>query len=330
MRVVAAGVAALAAFASAAPAYAAYRPQLLVTGSQLAFSQAVDDDATAKVAITVPSDYRISTGQPPGTVLGAADAHVTVRGFDVGAIAVSGRIVAGNPAQYAAAQVACGAGSLEAVWLMELSAQGQSFAFPVFVERTGGVVRLLVCFPSPDVPEAQGGAPFGVKLVSAVLTLPGLFGAPQRSGRFAWSGLFTPYVRGTATAGTTVEARAIVPVPYRLTLRFRLVGPRRNAALLNGQLTEAGAHPSGVRLELYAATSTKANAKVTRVATARTRKGGRFSFRRGRTRTLWYAVLVQPRDTTARDCGGSSAPGGCLSALVAPASSRFVKVARRR
>jgi hypothetical protein len=327
VRAIAIAVAAVAALAAAQPALAAYRPQLAASGSQLTFSQGERDDATARVAIVVPPEYRVTLGQPPGAVLGNAAALVTIRGFDVGAISVSGRVVAGSAAQSGAAAAACGAGTLEAVWSIELSAQGRAFSFPAFVERIGAAVRLLVCLPSPDVPEAQGGAPFGVKLVAAVLSVPGVLAAPARTGRFVWSGLFTPYVPGTATPGTTVEARAVVPVPGRLTLRVKLVGRERKTALLTGQLTEAGAHPSRVRVRLYTVSGTTGGVRISPVATARTGKGGRFSFRRPVKRTLRYFALVEARQTA---CTGSAAPGGCVSATVASETSRLVKVAARR
>jgi hypothetical protein len=327
VRAFAAGAALLGALAISPPALAAYRPQLLVSGSQLEFSQGEDDDATARVAVVVPRDYRVAAGQPSGAVLGNAAARVTVRGFDVGAISVTGRVVAGSTGPYAGAAAACGATSLEGVWLIELSAQGQALTFPLFVERVGTAVRLLVCFPSPAVPEAQGGAPFGVKLVSAVLSLPGVVAAPQRKGLFTWSGLFTPYLPGSATLGTTVEARAIVPVPGRLTLRAKLVGRKRTAALLAGQLTEAAAHPNGVRVRLYSVTRGGSSLKIAPVATARTRNGGRFVFRRRITRTLSYFATVPARRTS---CVGSAAPGGCVSSLVASQTSKLAKVSARR
>src|SRR5215211_361775 len=315
--------AALVAAATAPAALAAYRPVLAVSGSQLTFTQPAGDEATARIAVAMPPASRLTTGQAPGTVLGTARAQVTISGFDVGAFAVDGRVVTGDASRYAAAAAACGVTALDAVWVVELAAQGRSFSFPAFVERAGGAPRLLVCFPSPYIPEAQGGAPFGVKLVEAVLTLPGVLGAPTTSGRHVWSGMFTPYVAGSATPGPTVEARAIVPVPNRLTLRAR--GGRR--ALLSGRLTEAGAHPAGVRVELYAVTPSRPRVKLTRLARARTGRGGRFVFRRPAARALRYTVLTEPRRVA---CPGSTAPGGCVGALVAPAGSRVVRVRAAR
>jgi hypothetical protein len=331
--------AALATLALAAPALGAYRPQLVVSPARaglgqaspvvLAFSQPSDDDATAKVAITVPADYGVTLGHAPGTALGTARAQVTVRGFDVGPITVQGRIGVAEPARHGAAALACGVAAVTAVWSIELHAPtGQSFTFPIFVERPGAGAALRVCFPSPDVPEAQGGAPFGVKLVSAELTLPRVFTNPSARSRSLWSGLFTPYVRGTAVPGATVEARAVVPVPASLTLARRFVGRGRRTVVLSGRLTEAGERPAGVAVELYAARASGGQAPR-RVARTRTLRGGRFSFRRPTTRTQVYAAVVQPRDSTPRDCAGPTAPGGC-SALVAPRASRRLTVAAPR
>ena len=323
MRAAVLATAVVVAAAAAPAAVAAYRPQLAVSGSQLTFTQPAGDDATARIAVAMPPASRLTTGQAPGTVLGTARAQVMISGFDVGAFAVDGRVVTGDATRYAAAAAGCGVTALDAVWVVELVAQGRSFSFPAFVERAGGEPRLLVCFPSPYIPEAQGGAPFGVKLVAAVLTLPGVLGAPTTSGRHVWSGMFTPYVAGGATPGSTVEARAIVPVPNRLTLRAR-VGRR---ALLSGRLTEAGAHPAGVRVELYAVTPSRPRVKLTRLARARTGRGGRFVFRRPAARALRYTVSTEPRRVA---CRGSTAPGGCVGALVAPAGSRVLRVRAAR
>jgi hypothetical protein len=188
-------------------------------------------------------------------------------------------------------------------------------------------VRLLVCFPPPDVPEAQVGAPFGVKLVAAVLTLRGTLAPPTAVGRYIWSGLFTPYVRGTGTLGPAVEARAIVPVPNRLTLRARLVGPRRNVAVISGQLTQARAHPARVRVELHSVSTANLGVKLARVATVRTRRGGRFTFRRRVVGRVSYFAFLPAR---AAACSGSTAPGGCVGALIASAQSRVIRVGPRR
>jgi hypothetical protein len=47
------------------------------------------------------------------------------------------------------------------------------------------------------------------------------------------------------------------------------------------------------------------------------------------TRTLGYIASVMPRDVTATACGGSTVPGGCVSALIAPPNPAAVVVKAR-
>jgi hypothetical protein len=333
------------AFALAAPAFAAYRPTLLVTPARaglgqagavvISFAQRADDDATAALTVLVPGEYGTNVAQAPGTRVGSATARIATQFLGGTPIPVSGRIVAGDPLEAAVAAAACGVAPGTAplaltVWLVQLATQtGQSVVVRVLVYRSTSGLRLQVCLPSPYVPEAQGGAPFGVKLLSAELTVDGIFGNPQSRGRYAWQGLFTPYVPGTATHGTTVEARAIVPVPARVTLVRRLVGRRRaRRVVLRGAVTEAGAGVRAVRVELHAAANPRASAR--RVAVARTRARGRFTFTRPLAGARWYRVVVPARDATSSGCGAPVAPGGCVSAVVPALESPLVQAPARQ
>ncbi|MBD0329626.1 MAG: hypothetical protein ICV64_05935 [Thermoleophilia bacterium] len=329
-----AAAAVLSAATLSAPALAAYRPQLLVVpqgrgsaeGTRLVFTQPAAHDATARVVIAVPAAYTVTLGQPPGTVLGDVQAEVTVQGFDAGAIPVAGRAVVADPTAHAISASACGVTGPPAVWRLELAAQtGQALAVTLFVERVGSFVALVGCLPPPDVPPELGGAPFGVKLVSASVTVGGVFAAPRRRGRHVWRGLFTPYRSGTAVPEAQVEARAVVPVPASLVLAARVERRPSPRAALSGRLREAGAGVAGVRVELWEALGPQGQ-RARRVAHAATRRGGRFSFRRPASRTRWYSVRALARDATARECRGPTAPGGCVSATVAPAASGWVCV----
>jgi hypothetical protein len=328
------------AFALAAPALAAYRPTLLVTPTRaglgqagpvaISFAQRLQDDATASLTVLAPADYVANVAQPPGAPVGSATARITTQFLGGTPIPVSGRIVVGDAIEAAAAAAACGAPAPLAVWLVRLATEtGQSVVVRILVDRVPSGLRLQVCLPSPDVPEAQGGAPFGVKLVSAELTIDAVFTNPRSRGLYGWRGLFTPYVPGTATRGTTVEARAIVPVPARVTLVRTLVGRgRARRAVLRGVVTEAGVGVRGVRVELHAAANPRASAR--RVAVARTRAHGRFVFTRPLAGARSYRVVVPSRAAPASACSVPLGPGRCVSALVAPQRSRLVQVPGRR
>ena len=108
-----------------------------------------------------------------------------------------------------------------------------------------------VCLPSPDVPEAMGGAKFGAQLFAADFTIKNVFTNAGTNGDYEWAGIFTPYTPGTANPNPagTLEARTLVGLPSSLTLKR--VAAKRGFKLV-GQLKVAGVDPKGVKLDLYA------------------------------------------------------------------------------
>jgi hypothetical protein len=117
-------------------------------------------------------------------------------------LALDGTIVAENPLNHLSNS--CSPGLHQAVWIASLSVPGQSqpIRISVYVDSTAGApdaalgpVRLQACLPSPEVPESQGGAPLGTKLLEAAFTLERLF-TPQGTGLFQWVGRFVPVCSG--------------------------------------------------------------------------------------------------------------------------------------
>jgi len=108
-----------------------------------------------------------------------------------------------------------------------------------------------VCLPSPDVPEAMGGAKFGAQLFAADFTIKNVFTNASATGGYEWSGIFTPYTPGTATPNPsgTLEARTYVGLPSSLTLKR---AKAKRGFKLTGQLKIAGVDPRGIKLDLYA------------------------------------------------------------------------------
>lgn len=327
---VAAACAGLAALAWPAAASAAYGPRLVIghaaataasAATTVSLRLAREDDATAKVAFYVPLGYRGVLGQPAGTQIGTVTA--SVQALRIGPDAVlplTGAIRADDPARHAANP--CSPGTHGAVWLLQLEAAGRSLPVPVYVdaissgaEAAFAQFRLEACLPPPDVPEEQGGAAFGAKLLSATLQLRrGILTTPAARGRYVWPALFTPYAPGgRANVAATVEARSIVRLPGRLTLAGAITSRRTRTIRLSGTLTEDLAGLAERPIEILIGGR--------RAFGAVTGRGGAYSIAlrrtgRGRvTSTFRARARVPARDVTATECAAPSlAPAGCVAA----------------
>ena len=323
-----------AALGPAAAAEAAYLPRLVVghaavTGGSVAttisFQIERDHDATAKVTLYVPLGYRGVLGRPAGTQLGTVTA--SVQALRIGPDAVlplAGAIRTDDPARHAVNP--CSPGTHGAVWLLQLEAAGRSLTVPVYVDAiTAGAeaafaqFRLEVCMPPPDVPEEQGGAAFGAKLLSATLQLRrGILTTPAARGRYVWPGVFTPYAAGgRADVAATVEARSIVRLPGRLTLTGRITSRRTRTISLAGVLTENLVGLAQRPVDILIG-GRRAFGIVTRRSGAfalalRRRGGGKV------TSTFRARARVPARDVPAAECTGPAlAPSGCVTATASP------------
>lgn len=316
----------------AEPAAAVYVPRLsaehVPNGVEVSFRQTQADDATASLAVYVPSQYASAhASSMPGSTIGRAHARVEVRSANV-VIDLNGTLVADNPANHVSNT--CSPGLHQAVWIATLGVQGspQTVRIAVYVDSTAGApdaglgaVRLQVCLPSPDVPESQGGAPLGTKLLEATFTIDRVFTAPQ-SGALQWLGRFVPYAAGTSTPNLAsgVESRALIRLPQRISLRSRRVTrPGRRLVALAGVVTEAGRGVDAAVVRISGGG---------RVRTARTAPHGGFLLFVPLTRTTTFkaAVSVPDRDVSATVCPP------CVSASAAgfQASSRPLRVSPPR
>ena len=330
------------ALAVAGTALAAYTPRLIINqqtyrpgaagGVEIFASIPQAHDATAKLMIIAPPGYTATLTQAPGARIGSVVARVKANALGGAILPLTGNVTVGNPADptlQAAATRCTTTPTHQAIWILNLTLQGQSLQVPVYVDVIGGVIRLQVCLGSPHVPEAQGGARFGAQLVVADFTVLGVFRNATARGTYGWSGLFTPYVAGTATANApgTVESRAIVPLPYGLTIsRAKGTGVR-----LTGTLTAAGRPLQSARPEIYAAPNGRVQGRLVTRGSATNRAGRYNARRRAVTRATWFHAEFGPADLGAAGCAGQSlAPAGCVTSTLAPVISNTIKVSPPR
>jgi hypothetical protein len=255
--------------AFAGPALAAYNPSLTIEQTSyklgapatadvfIAIGQ--DDDPTAKFTIFSPAGYSSNLTAAPGTKIGSVVAIVKAKALGGALLPLAGDVLVANPTDPAivAASTTCtGKTTHNSIWVLNTSLQGQTVAIPVFVDSVGPLVTMQVCLPSPDIPEASGGAKFGAQLVLADFSIRGVFTNAGSTGGYEWAGIYTPYTPGTATPNPagTVEWRTYVGLPTSLTLKK---AKAKRGFKLVGQLKVAGLVPTGVRLALYSGKKTR-------------------------------------------------------------------------
>lgn len=322
-------LAAVGVLFAAEAASAAYVPGLFAdhvpNGVEVSFRQTAADDATASLAVYVPAQYASThAASSPGTAIGRVSARVQVRALGGIELSLDGTILADNPLNHLSNS--CSPGLHQTVWIASLSVpnQSQPIRISVYVDSTAGAadvalgaVRLQACLPSPDVPESQGGAPLGTKLLGAAFTLERVF-VPPRRGVLQWVSRFVPYVAGTSTPNVAggVESRGLIRLPRRISLRSRRVSrPGRQLVALAGVVSEAG---GGVA---RAVVRIKGGGK-TRTTTTFSFGGFFLPVPLRKATTFTASVTVPDRDVTAAVCPP------CVSASVAgfSASSGPVRV----
>jgi hypothetical protein len=196
-----------------------------------------DDDALARAQIYVAPGYTLTVNQAVGTSLGTATAQILVQEPIAGAVLpLTGTLTVADPAalvrptnrtSIATTVALCtGTPTHAAIWLTTLQASGQNLDVPIAVDPAPAALSavasyvLTICLPSPSIPLAQGGAPFGAKLVNAQLNFRGAFAAPSTRGATRWHAVATPWPAGPGlpNAAGTVEAQARVALPARITV----------------------------------------------------------------------------------------------------------------
>jgi hypothetical protein len=343
----------------AAPA--AFQPQLQVQQSSYRVGAATttgivitvdpSHDPTAKMTIYSPAGYSNNLGQALGATIGSAIAYVksgSLGGAIVGPL--TGPVIVGNPADPAlqAAALACtGSSTIQHVWVLNTSLQGQSIQIPAFVSVQGQYVVQQICLQSPVDPRNT----FQAQLVATNYTLRGVFTNATSQGGYQWAADFTPYIPGTVTVNpaATVEWRNYIGLPSSLTIKR--AKSKASLVAFKGVLAVAGINPAGVRLNLYSSTKTQPAPNFTlgtvaglfgngkAVRTKAVKRDGKYSISRkrpkGKKRTYFQMRFEDYvlRTSGGEPCEGPSPSGQaipCAGTTLAPLTSKQLAVAPRR
>ncbi len=349
-------VAALVALASATAALAAYSPSLTISRTvaasgdttDITFTQTAADDPTATVVIYSPIGYSLTLNQANGTQIGTLDGSVVAGAFGGATVPVAGTITVGDvnsTTLQAAAQQCTGTKTHTAIWLLNVTAAGQSLPSPVpiYVDLTTTLpfsafasASLQLCLPHPSV------AAFGIKLLSATLHVKGVLAPPATQGAFRWTAVNVPWKPDTAAVNLlgTIETQAIDPTPVTATLSAKLVTKTRKVkhgkhldlvysyfAKVGGQVRQGNEGAAGANVDIFAGDQ--------KIATATTNQNGSFSKTFKLTRTTGYhaAVSLKSSAVVGGSCtpplpfGSSDMPCGTITTVgfTAESGSRTVK-----
>jgi hypothetical protein len=321
------GGASTLALALTAPALAAFTPRVDVSvpnglGAsgkvKLHIAVGPTDDTTARVVVYSPIGFT-ANGGTAGATIGTAVAKVAARDLGGAIVEAPGTIeVRSASATYlsngvqvplASAAMACtGTTTHTAFWVFKLTVAGNAIELPAFFDLTAGAEQALgtskvtFCGQPDDLPaNTPGRAPFGIKLVDAVLTLnAGVFTNPTAAGAYLWTSIWTPFnpLVGTANINGTVSAVSATPLPVALTLKGTYSKARKSAALA-GRISIAGQFQAGVKLPLFA--GAKRTGLKRSGSTNATKATGAFTAIKRMVRTTFYQVrfaipaVVQPQ-----------------------------------
>ena len=314
-------VAALIAVPAALAAYTSAKLEIKQAGAATTVKASLDpnDDPTASVRIFAPAGTQLTTNQAPGTVLGPVKAIVKALDLAGADLPLEGQLLVTAPGQIPPATVAqCTAGATPlAIWVMVLTAAGQTLQVPTYLVPTAGAQAALgpayiqICLPPPDVPVGTPGrATFGAKVYSAELSINGVFGAVPLG---AWTAFWTPYNPGVGTvnvAGTVASPAAIAPGAVTLAAKKSGLG-----AILTGSVTQAGQPRGGATVTIFGA------AKATglkSVGKAKVAANGKFTFK-AKTGTFFRATAVAASGSAGPLCtqlGPLLAPIPCVNPTV--------------
>lgn len=317
---IATAIAVPAVVVAASTAYTS--PTLKVTQSGtktvITVSAAVADDATARAAIYAATGTTVTATQAPGTAIGSVKAQVSALALGGALLPLTGPIIVAPPgAVPAATQAACTQGvTPTAVWLLQLTAAGQTLNVPAYLLPTAGPevalgpAKLAFCLPPPDIPVEQGGATFGAKFLSAELTIDGVFSVVPTG---AWIAFWTPWQAGNGqvnAAGTVASPAAIAPGAVTAKAKKKGLG-----AVVSGAVTQSGQPRSNATVAIWGA---KGKAALRRLGAVKAKANGTYTFT-AKTGDVFQARVVAASGTAAPLCAAlTPALGGipCVNPTV--------------
>jgi hypothetical protein len=305
----------------------------------IGYTQTRDDDALFRLQIYVPLGYTPALTAAPGSTIGAVTAVVQANAISADAIVpLNGSIRVDSPTAAThnePSDLACrgSAAPINTVWVLVLQSPTGPLEVPVYVtaitagpEAAFASAKLVLCLPSPYIPQSAGGAALGAKVINAQLTIPGQLTAPTAAGAYVWRGITTPWTVGGATpnAAGTRELQALDSVPAgSLSSTARVARKRVTVA---GRLTSGGAGVANAAVRIFRGTRV--------VATVRTSATGAYSYRSGVLKKGRYTfrarAVVPQRDLGAAGCVTAISAAPCLGAttsgFTATSPTRAVRI----
>ena len=326
-------VAAATSLAFVTSALGAYAPKLLITQSDettaITYSQTDADDPLARTQILVPLGFSGNFTLTPGTTIGTLSGSVVAGDFGGATVPVAGTIVAGDPtnaALMANAKACTGTETHAAIWLLNVTAAGQSLPSPVplFIDPIStppfnafASASIQLCLPPPPL------ASFKIKLLEASLFIGNtlnIFSPPSSAADYRWTAINTPYAADNSTnAAGTVETQAIESAPISSTFGTKLITKTRRvkhkrytdiyytySVRLTGSVSAAGNTVAGANVDIMSGS--------TKLASTTTGSQGTFTMTRPlKKTTAFHAVYTQDPAVVS---GGSCIPALPLTAQI--------------
>jgi hypothetical protein len=295
-------------------------PRLIIGGQtalgssqvSIQFLEEKTDASPARITIYAPAGYTGTVTAAAGTQLGTVHADLQALAISPDAIiSADGQIIADNPATHTTD--ACSPGLHTAVWILRVTVSGQTINVPAYIDAPSpstdplsgtSPFRITFCFTSPYVAPPVG-APFGAKIVNAVLQLnQGMLTTPSSRGSYGWRAVVTPYTVGSANpnAAGTVEARGVVDTPDLLSIAVKVTNKKKRTVRIAGNLRAGDFVLGGATVSLTGSLKQKkkTNSGGNVVFTGRFKKKGTYTFR--------LTSTVLPYDITSDGCKTPTAP----------------------
>jgi hypothetical protein len=268
--------------------------------------------AVERLQLFVPAGYTAAL-PPPGTTFGDATATFHTA---TALVRVAAPITADDPSKHTAD--ACAPGPHAAVWVSAAAIGGQPAPLTFYVDPApAGIAEhaayvLQACFDAP--------ATSGRQLASLRLDLRGVLTTPQASGRYLWRVLLTPYgTNGAPAAEPATEAQALLPLPYRLTVRARYDKTHHRVSF-SGTATAGRSADADTPVQILVVTPKG----FTAFGVTRTDGRGRFAFTKRLLKTTRFALLAG--DAAFSDCEPTLGPAPCTLETLSPSELRVVNV----